>query len=47
MEESSILNQASKELFVQFLYRAYVEIEGCFIGNFSKVKILKLAQVIN
>jgi predicted RNA methylase len=37
----SILNQASKELFVQFLYRAYVEIEGCYIGNFSKVKILQ------
>jgi len=37
----AILNQASKELFVQFLYRTYVEIKGCYIGNFSKVKILQ------
>lgn len=37
----TILNQASKELFVQFLYRIYVEIKGCYIGNFSKVKILQ------
>lgn len=37
----SILNQASKELFVQFLFRTYSEIKGCYIGNFSKVKILQ------
>jgi len=37
----AVLNQASKELFVQFLYRTYVEINGCYIGNFSKVKILQ------
>jgi len=36
-----ILNQASKELFVQFLFRTYIEIKGCYIGNFSKVKILQ------
>jgi hypothetical protein len=37
----AILNQASKELFVQFLFRIYTEIKGCYIGNFSKVKILQ------
>jgi len=37
----AILSQASKELFVQFLYRIYVEIKGCYIGNFSTVKILQ------
>jgi predicted RNA methylase len=37
----AILNQASKELFVQFLFRTYIEIKGCYIGNFSKVKILQ------
>lgn len=36
-----ILNQASKELFVQFLFRIYIEIKGCYIGNFSKVKIFQ------
>ncbi|MCL1835997.1 MAG: hypothetical protein FWG46_00455 [Treponema sp.] len=35
------LNQASKELFVQFLFRIYKELNGCYIGNFSKVKILQ------
>jgi len=37
----SILYQASKELFVQFLFRIYKELKGCYIGNFSKVKILQ------
>lgn len=37
----SVLNQASKELFVQFLFRTYIEISGCYIANFSKVKILQ------
>ncbi|MFZ1665126.1 MAG: hypothetical protein WAU08_06970 [Flavobacteriales bacterium] len=37
----AILNQASKEMFVQFLFRTYKEIQGCHIGNFSKVKILQ------
>jgi len=31
---------AMKELFAQFLARAYDEIEGCFLANFSKLKIL-------
>lgn len=35
------LEQASKELFVQFLYRIYVEIPGCIISNFSKIKTLQ------
>jgi len=37
----SILKQASKELFVQFLFRIYMEIQGAYIANFSKVKILQ------
>ncbi|MBC7640996.1 MAG: hypothetical protein H7174_01445, partial [Flavobacterium sp.] len=36
-----ILNQASKELFVQFLFRIYKEIPEAYIANFSKVKILQ------
>ena len=36
-----LLNQASKELFVQFLFRAYNEINASYIGIFSKVKILQ------
>jgi len=37
----NLLFQASKELFVQFLFRAYKDLKGCFIANFSKVKILQ------
>ena len=36
-----ILSQASKELFVQFLIRIYIELQGAIIANFSKVKILQ------
>ncbi|CAD5925584.1 hypothetical protein [Planktothrix agardhii] len=35
------LNQASKELYVQFLYRIYIEIPDCIIANFSKIKTLQ------
>jgi hypothetical protein len=35
------LEQASKELYVQFLYRIYVEIPDCIITNFSKIKTLQ------
>lgn len=35
------LNQASKELYVQFLYRIYIEIPNCIIANFSKIKTLQ------
>jgi hypothetical protein len=35
------LEQASKELYVQFLYRIYVEIPDCIIANFSKIKTLQ------
>ena len=35
------LEQASKELYVQFLYRIYVEIPDCIISNFSKIKTLQ------
>ncbi len=31
---------AMKELFAQFLVRVYGEIEGCFLANFSTLKIL-------
>jgi hypothetical protein len=36
-----VLNQASKELYVQFLYRIYIEIPNCIIANFSKIKTLQ------
>jgi len=36
-----ILNQASKELYVQFLFRIYKEIPNCIIANFSKIKTLQ------
>jgi hypothetical protein len=35
------LNQASKELYVQFLYRIYIEIPDGIIANFSKIKTLQ------
>ena len=35
------LEQASKELYVQFLYRIYVEIPDCIISSFSKIKTLQ------
>ena len=34
------LGQGNAELFAQFLTRIYFEIENCFIGNFSTLKIL-------
>ena len=36
-----LLNQGAKELFVQFIFRAYVEIPGAYIANFSKIKTLQ------
>jgi hypothetical protein len=36
-----LLNQASKELYVQFLFRIYKEIPGSIIANFSKIKTLQ------
>ncbi|MCE2732542.1 MAG: hypothetical protein LW821_04170 [Flammeovirgaceae bacterium] len=35
------LGKASNEIFVQFLIRIYFEISGCWVGNFSKTKILQ------
>ncbi len=35
------LEQASKELYVQFIYRIYKELPGCIISNFSKIKTLQ------
>jgi hypothetical protein len=34
-------NYAKRELFVQFLIRAYFELPGCIIAEFSKIKILQ------
>jgi hypothetical protein len=36
-----VLNQASKELYVQFLYRIYIEIPNSIISIFSKIKTLQ------
>jgi hypothetical protein len=41
LKYEKVLNQASKELYVQFLYRIYIEIPCCIIANFSKVKTLQ------
>jgi hypothetical protein len=38
---------AMKELFAQFLVRIYGEIEGCFLANFSKLKILSGPNFLN
>ena len=39
---STLLNNyAKRELFVQFLIRAYFELQGCIIAEFSKIKILQ------
>lgn len=35
------LNKVAPELFAQFLARIYYEINGCVIGEFSKLKILQ------
>lgn len=35
------LKQGSKELFVQFLIRIYAEIPGCYLAEFSTLKILQ------
>jgi hypothetical protein len=37
----TLLNQGAKELFVQFLFRVYIEIQGAYIANFSKIKTLQ------
>lgn len=36
----SILHQGVKELFIQFIYRIYIEIPGVYVCNFSKIKPL-------
>jgi len=40
----SLLGKASNEKFAQFLVRIYIEIEGCFLANFSKLKNLQAAN---
>ncbi len=37
---AKLLGQGNAELFAQFLTRMYVELEGCIIAEFSKLKIL-------
>jgi len=39
-----LLGKASNEKFAQFLVRIYIEIEGCFLANFSKLKNLQAAN---
>lgn len=36
-----VLRQASKELFVQFMFRVYKEIPNAYLANFSKLKNLQ------
>ena len=42
-----ILQTAGREIFTQFLIRIYMEIEGCIIAEFSKLKILQGAAFEN
>ena len=35
------MGEAKDELFAQFIYRIYAEIQGCYIAEFSKLKILQ------
>ena len=37
---SKFLQKANHELYAQFLARIYIEIQGCKIGEFSKLKLL-------
>jgi len=41
------LGKASNEIYAQFLIRIYKEIEGCKIGNFSKLKVLQASNFEN
>ncbi len=36
-----LLKQGAKELFIQFIFRVYKEIEGAYICNFSTIKALQ------
>ena len=38
---SHVLGTAGRELFAQFLIRIYVEMNGCYFAEFSKLKILQ------
>ncbi|MEI6729484.1 MAG: hypothetical protein WCK98_07645 [bacterium] len=39
--KDKLTTASNRELFVQFLTRIYFEISGCFIGEFSTIKILQ------
>ena len=44
---SHILGTAGRELFAQFLIRAYLEINGVILAEFSKLKILQGSAFLN
>jgi hypothetical protein len=44
---ANLLGQGNAELFAQFLTRIYFEIDGCIIGEFSKLKTLSGPHFIN
>lgn len=41
MKYTNCLGKASRELFAQFFIRIYKEINGCIIGEFSKLKMIQ------
>lgn len=45
-QHSEELGEAKDELYIQFLYRIYKEINGCKIGVFSKLKMLNAPDFI-
>ncbi len=40
-KSTGTIGTAARELFAQFLYRIYTELDGCVIGQFSKLKHLQ------
>lgn len=43
---SELLGTAGRELYAQFLIRIFIELKGCIIGEFSKLKVLQGAAFI-
>ncbi|MCB9263120.1 MAG: hypothetical protein H6607_12160 [Flavobacteriales bacterium] len=41
------LGEAKDELYIQFLYRIYIQINGCKIGCFSKLKMLNAPDFLS
>ncbi|MDR1484209.1 MAG: hypothetical protein LBT09_05255 [Planctomycetaceae bacterium] len=46
-EKFTFLKKANREIFVQFLTRIYLDINGCFIAEFSKLKTLQSPNFID